>query len=318
MPPLRKYVVEYFTFTRKERTGIVVVLLLIGLLTFLPVFFPFFIHKKQYEHRQFEEEIAALQLQQQDSLSFPLRRSENRSSFQPPEGNYYSKTPAGELFYFDPNTLPPEGWKRLGLRDKAIHTIQNYVSKGGRFRQPEDIGKIWGLHEDEVNRLLPYVRIVEEDRGERKETTGLVPGKPSGRPARTIAPIDINTADTTLFIALPGIGSKLATRIISFREKLGGFYKVEQVSETYGLPDSTFQKIKDRLEIGSAAVKQLNINTASADDLKTHPYIRYPIANAIVQYRNQHGEFKSVDELKKIMIITPEIFGKLEPYLSVR
>ncbi len=117
---------------------------------------------------------------------------------------------------------------------------------------------------------------------------------------------------------MPGIGSKLAQRIINFRDKLGGFYAVQQVTETFGLPDSTFQKIKTRLAINGKAVKQININTASLDELKVHPYIRYNIANSIVQYRSQHGNFTSVAVIKNIMLISDDLFNKLEPYLSVQ
>jgi len=120
------------------------------------------------------------------------------------------------------------------------------------------------------------------------------------------------------FISLPGIGSKLAARIVAFREKLGGFYKVEQVAETFALPDSTFQKIKSRLIISHVDIKKLNINIATIDELKAHPYLRYNIANAIVQYRTQHGNFSSISDIKKIMMITEEIFNKAAPYLSVK
>ena len=65
--------------------------------------------------------------------------------------------------------------------------------------------------------------------------------------AKAIQPVDINLADTSDFINLPGIGSKLSQRIIAFRNKLGGFYSIDQVGETYLLPDSTFQKIKPGL-----------------------------------------------------------------------
>jgi len=129
--------------------------------------------------------------------------------------------------------------------------------------------------------------------------------------------IDINTADTTLLIELPGIGSKLSQRIINFRDKLGGFYTVEQIGETYGLPDSTFQKIKARFSVSNSSVHQININTASIDEMKGHPYLRYSIANAIVQYRLQHGNYAVVDDLKKIMLITEEVFNKAVPYLKV-
>ena len=129
--------------------------------------------------------------------------------------------------------------------------------------------------------------------------------------------IDINLADTSAFIALPGIGSKLSQRIISFRDKLGGFYKIDQLAETFGLADSTFQKIKPRLLLDNPVVKQLNINLASADELKSHPYLRYALANAIVQYRSQHGNFAAVSDLKKIMLITDDIYNKMVPYLKL-
>ncbi|HET9826396.1 MAG TPA: helix-hairpin-helix domain-containing protein, partial [Chitinophagaceae bacterium] len=128
--------------------------------------------------------------------------------------------------------------------------------------------------------------------------------------------VEINAADTTAFIALPGVGGKLASRIINFRDKLGGFYSVNQVGETYGLPDSTFAKIKPLLKLEDPSVKKFNINTATKDDLKSHPYFRWSLANAIVEYRNQHGNFSSVEDLKKIAVITEEIFRKIKPYCT--
>ena len=101
-------------------------------------------------------------------------------------------------------------------------------------------------------------------------------------------------------------------------EKNWAAYKAEQVAETYGLPDSTFQKIKSRLVIGSSNVKKLNINNATLDELKVHPYLRYNIANAIVQYRTQHGIFASVNDIKNIMLITDEIYNKVSPYLTIK
>ncbi len=295
------------------------VMLLIGLLIFSPLLFPFFITKKKYDHRQFEKEIAELYLKQADSAS--RADSRNRNDYAEPAQlagkDFSSNTPTGELFYFDPNTLPADGWKRLGIRAKTIHTIQNYILKGGKFRRSEDIAKIWGLHEDEISRLLPYVRIAPKDQADYS-TEVMRPDKGFSKTNSGKTTIDINTADTTALISLPGIGSKLASRIISFREKLGGFYKVEQVAETYGLPDSTFQRIRNRLRLENAELRRLDINSVSLDELKTHPYIRYNIANAIIQYRNQHGRFTGLADLRNIMIINAELFGKIEPYLTVR
>jgi competence ComEA-like helix-hairpin-helix protein len=319
MKKRKKHQPEYLSFTRKERIAIIAVVLLMMVYPLIPTLYLLFNKPEPVDPKGFKKEIADLNIQEPDSSTPYSKRDYNSGYHQypPSERNYYDKTIKGELFYFDPNTLSVEEWKKLGVREKTANTIQNYLSKGGRFYKPEDISKIWGLHEDEVKRLLPYVRI------EAKPTTGnnkypdSEKEKTYEKTKYVIATVDINNADTSLFIALPGIGSKLAARIIAFREKLGGFYKIEQVAETYGLPDSTFQKIKTKLVI-TGSVKKLNINTASVDELKTHPYLRYNIANAIVQYRSQHGNFSSVSDIKKIMMITDDIYNKAAPYLTVK
>ena len=127
----------------------------------------------------------------------------------------------------------------------------------------------------------------------------------------------MNQADTSAWVVLPGIGARLSSRIVAYREKLGGFYSIDQVGETFALPDSTFRKIKPQLTFSNTSIKQININTATADEMKVHPYIRYVIANAIIQYRVQHGNFSTVAELKNIMVITEEQFNKMVPYLMV-
>jgi len=131
------------------------------------------------------------------------------------------------------------------------------------------------------------------------------------------AAVDVNTADTSAFIALPGIGNKLALRIVNFRDKLCGFYSIDQIGETYGLPDSVFRKIKPFLRFETNLVKKFNINTATKEEMKSHPYLKWNLANAIVEYRNQHGAFSSLEDLKKISLITTDIFDKVKFYLAL-
>ncbi|MBP6022828.1 ComEA family DNA-binding protein [Ferruginibacter sp.] len=314
---LKKIFADYFTFTKKERRGTIVLLLLILFFVSLPFLYPLFIKSRPADAAAFKKEIATLKIKQQDTVKQFAQRNfdeDNYQNYYQPSEKNYAKNFKGELFYFDPNTATAADWQRLGLRDKTIATIQNYLSKGGRFYKPEDIGKIWGLHADEVQRLIPYVQIAAKENNYPPKNYDT---KTYEKPERSYAVIDVNTADTSALIALPGIGSKLAQRIINFRDKLGGFYKAEQVAETFGLPDSTFTKIKSRLVLNNTAVKQFNINTATVDEMKTHPYIRYNIANAIVQYRSQHGNFLSLADIKKIMMITDEVYNKVSPYLSL-
>jgi competence ComEA-like helix-hairpin-helix protein len=69
--------------------------------------------------------------------------------------------------------------------------------------------------------------------------------------------------------------------------------------------------------VNSSSIKKININTATVDELKVHPYIKYGLANPIVAYRNEHGSFLRVEDIKKVMAVTEEIYRKIEPYLSL-
>jgi competence protein ComEA len=257
---------------------------------------------------------------QQQQLQDSIQRKQWRNNY--PQKTSYNKTNANitqSLFIFDPNTATAYQLQQLGLSEKVANTIQNYTSKGGKFYQPEDIAKIWGITDEDVERLLPYIKIAPRatNNNYNNTYTNNYTNNNAYKPKEKTV-VEVNTTDTSALIALPGIGSKLAARIVNYRNKLGGFYNLTQVAETYGLPDSTFQRIKDRLSINSAALKTININTATIDELKVHPYIKYHLANAIVQYRTQHGPYQTLNDLKKIAILTEEVLEKVAPYLVVQ
>lgn len=311
------FVKDYLSFTKKDRVGVIVLVMLICIVLLLPYLWP--AKKAVQPTRQEIETIrqAAAQLNKADTAGEP---DAIRSFPENPSLKKYYQTGKAEIFYFDPNTLDAAGWKRLGLRDKTVATIQHYLQKGGKFKKPEDLGKIYGLFKDDYARLLPYVQLKSETPVPPKDNEPVRQYATTDKPVYTSKKfavlIDINQADTSALIALPGIGSKLAARIINFRSKLGGFYAVQQVAETYGLPDSTFARIQVLLQCNHSAVQQININTADANTLKQHPYIRWNLANLIVKYREQHGNFKSADDLLQLAIITPELLEKIKPYLA--
>ena len=322
-----EFIKDYLTFTRKERIGILTVVSVISFILFLPD-----ILSKTTSNRPIKMDTAWMaavkrsEIKVQDSLVDHYQKNDNENAYayqyDKRKSSYSEENDIikGELFYFDPNSITGTEWKRLGLRDKTIKTIENYRSKGGRFYKPEDLQRIYGLHNDEYEKLKPYIKIESNTPKANKESVSSVP-KDEIQPSKISVPrysiIDVNNADTTAFISLPGIGSKLATRIITFREKLGGFYSIEQIGETYGLPDSTFQKIKQWLKLDNPSVKKININTATVDEMKTHPYIKYSLANPIIAYRNEHGSFSKIEDIKKVMAVTEEIYKKIAPYLTI-
>ena len=318
----KKFVKDYLSFTKKDRVGVIVLVTLIFIVAVLPYLWPERKATPATKEEMEQLKWQAAQLNKTDNLPSPPAKEYATAPYTHPakENNY---NPSATLFYFDPNTLDAAGWQRLGLREKTAATIVKYRSKGGRFRRPEDLAGIYGLHTDEYNRLLPYVRISPQP------ATGIYDHKkeiPATIAQTVYAPrkvfpakaIDINTADTAVLATLPGIGSKLAARIINFRDKLGGFYAVQQVGETYGLPDSTFNRVRASLQCNGMVIRQLDLNNADANTLKQHPYIRWALANAIVQYRAQHGNFKSVADLQQLALVTPEVYEKIKPYLMVQ
>ena len=315
------FIKEYLHFTRKERIGVLFIILIMISVVFLPAF----INKNDNELPIFTDtEWTNLMRSLESKTAVEKSTEENIGSFTYEKSSEtYTAPVVGELFYFDPNKIDAAGWKKLGLRDKTIKTILNYTSKGGYFRKSSDLQKIYGLHNNEFERLEPFIQIENTSDSKnsyhKKEFSAPKEFKIKTYEKRTpaYAVVEINEGDLNSFISLPGIGEKLGNRIINFRNKLGGFYSVDQISETYGLPDSTFQKIKSLLVIKESSIKRISINNVSKDELKMHPYIKWNIANAIIEYRNQHGPFTSVEELKKIILLDKQTYSKIQPYLLI-
>jgi competence ComEA-like helix-hairpin-helix protein len=253
------------------------------------------------------------------------------------------------LFPFDPNTASKEEWKVLGLTDKQAGIIHNYISKGGRFRKAEDLLKIYGLRREDAERLMPFVQIKQadrppsykensdngfQDRKDNKKDTGnknykrfpeeekqfyanqrsFSPGSGNYNKSNTI--IEINTAGMEEFESLPGIGNKLAERIIKYRDKLGGFYAVSQVAETFGIQDSVFQKFKEQLKC-DGNIRKVSINLVSSNELFQHPYFRGKLATLLVNYRQEHGPFTTMEDLSRIPMMNDQLLGKIRPYISL-
>ena len=304
MMSVRKLIRDYLTFSRRDRIGIVVVLAMILLIYFLPILF-------QAKEATIPIDTGSALSNAIDTLQsgqLPDEQVlERKNTFKNEKSDFIKR----QLFDFDPNSLSPEGWKKLGLDNRTINTITRFCNKGGRFYKKEDLQKIWGLPDGFYEHVKDHIIIPSalHQYAEQKYPT-------TSKTERIIHQIDINSADSLEWMALPGIGNKLATRIIAFREKLGGFFSTEQISEIYGLKDSVFQNIRSYLKI-SGSVKKININSITRDELKTHPYFKWNLANAIIEYRNQHGNFKSLEELKNISLVDEGTFKKIVNYLEL-
>jgi competence protein ComEA len=130
-----------------------------------------------------------------------------------------------------------------------------------------------------------------------------------------LQPFDINTVDTTQLVRLKGIGSKLAGRIVKFRDALGGFVSTDQYADIFGLDSLALSELQHFGKIQSPPHK-ININTASVEELDKHVYVSRRQAEIIIRYREQHGAFASLEALKPIRVLDAKTIEKLGPYLS--
>jgi DNA uptake protein ComE-like DNA-binding protein len=230
-------------------------------------------------------------------------------------------------FAFNPNSLSKDSLNLLGLPSKVVRNILKYRAKGGRFYKSEDLLKIYGLSEELYQQLAGLIRLPEnENRFTEKVTAstddrGTVQeheNRPAVARAKEMVPlmIDINQATEEDWQKLRGIGPYFASRIVRFRMALGGFLSIDQVAETYHLPDSTFQAIRPHLKWSPVQTK-LPINQVDEERLAQHPYISRRLAKALVGYREQHGPFQSQESLKKVQALSAEEMERILPYFSV-
>lgn len=296
----QKFIKDYFTFSKKERVAIVILILII----IASIILPYFIkpsHKKVAVDKDLLAAITTLQSKQTTSKFNKQNHADTLLTQQI------------QYFYFDPNTLDEAGWRKLGLREKTIKTILNYVSKGGKFKNAEDIRKIWGLRKDEADRLIPFIRIVQNE-----NTTYKKYDKQKNEPSKTVL-LDINIATPYQLKQIPNIGNTYPYRIVNYREKLGGYLNLQQLHEVYGMTDSVYKSILPYLFITTKEIIKININTATEEELSNHPYIQKSIAKAIIIQRNKYGLYQSIQELKqKIIFLKEDVFNKMEPYITVQ
>ncbi|MEN9952231.1 MAG: hypothetical protein RLZZ520_499 [Bacteroidota bacterium] len=139
----------------------------------------------------------------------------------------------------------------------------------------------------------------------------------TGVKSKQIILLDINEADSLELEKLPAIGEKLSSRIVRYRDRLGGFIHLSQLKEVYGLSDTTYHIIFPLLKIAKDfKPKQINVNKAEYIDLRKHPYSNSSLIKLVLAYRKAHGDFSDLKALEKVEEIDKSVLDKLAPYLS--
>ncbi len=197
-----------------------------------------------------------------------------------------------ESFAFDPNTVSVADLQRLGLSERQAESIENYRSKGGRFRSKEDFRKMYVVSDTLFARLEAYIDIPK---------------------------LELNRADSAALVALRGIGPYYARKILNYRERLGGFVDAAQLLEIDGLDADRLAGFSEDVTVDAKKIRKIDLWHASDTVLARHPYIGAKGARSVLRYRQLYDSARwTLPDLAKERALPPENIEKLKKYIEIQ
>ena len=295
---------DFFYFTRAERQGIILLVALITLVFAACWLIPDRESSATNDTEKFQKEYA-------DFIASIREKEQTRGN------DYTNRHPRREVILtaFDPNTADSVTFLNLGLPPWMAKNILRYRAKGGRFRKPEEFRKIYGLTNEQFVTLAPYIHIDSQD-APKRDTVRLIakPEKVEKEPMYKYpagTTIDLNRADTTELKKIPGIGSGIARMIEGYRQRLGGFYSINQLQDIHLIT----KELQRWFTVEGSSIQRLNLNLMGIERLKAHPYINFYQAKVIVEYRKKKGKLKSLKQLSLYEEFTPQDMERLSHYV---
>lgn len=287
---------EHFSFSAKEKRGMLV---LAGILFCLLAF------RELYARYGAERSLTV----QADEWASGIRYFESDTGKSP-----HKQQASFTGFSFDPNTISETDMLKLGLSPKQAASWIKYRQAGAVFRKPEDLKKLFFMDEERYELWEPWIQIESSPAeapakaGEREREREITLAKP-------IALLQLNQCDSAELIRIRGIGAYTASKVLKYRNWLGGFVSHEQLKEIKGLRQEQIDTLIKHTRIDPSTIQKIRINEATEAELQSHPYIRFK-AGVIYRYRIQHGYYKMPEDLLATGVIDEPLLEKLRPYLS--
>ncbi len=298
---------ELFSFSKRERTGIVSLLLIIFILIVIGKLIPRFILSDKPDFSKWEAEVNyyLANTKKQVSEEKPLHR-----------------------VVFNPNEVDSACLADMGVPSRVRHNWLKYIEKGGRFREKEGVKKIFGMTPNLFEQLDSFMVIPKAGITEVKSVRNVF-GVKSGPEVKRdtnfrqtyskskknyVGVLELNSADSVHLLEIPGIGPVFASRIIRYRNLLGGYFSVSQLREVYGMREENFAAAAQYLTADASSLKTFNINFSTVKELGRHPYVGFITARKIFNLRDKIGKFLSPRDLSAV--VASDSLKRLIPYVK--
>ena len=245
---------------------------------------------------------------------------------------------------FDPNKFSYEELREAGLPKEVAVGVVRWRSYGKVYRVKEDLALVSGMTDSLYAELKPFIVIdpsvaakpKEYERKERAEysaeksqpeqsqlpkTDSLTKPKTAKEEpsfAHSEPLVELNSADTTALISVNGIGSKSAAEIVKYRDLLGGYHSVEQISELKCVTEQNYEKILQQIYCDSCEIRKIDINFAAPKVIARHPYVSAAALRKIIKQRQLKGGWSRIEEMVEDNILSEDEAKRLAPYLWFR
>lgn len=266
-----------FVYTRQQRKGIFLLLLLILALQCLYAFVYFYSEEPEVDLQELE--IYMVEIDSLKTIEF-----ENRKP---------------KLFPFNPNFITDYKGYTLGMETAEIDRLHKYRKQGKWINSVKQFQQVTKVSDSLLVRISPHFKFPEWVTGSKpKSNLKYTHGDISKDKEQKI---DLNVATITQLQKVYGIGEKLSQRIVNYRDRHKGLISLVELSDVYGVSPEVIANVKKRFKVvASRIVEKVNLNTATIEELVTIKHIDYEIAFNIIEQRTLREGYESLEELTKV------------------
>lgn len=268
-----------FHLTRNERLGFIG----IGILFSIMLVFKYFDSKVEVKYLS-----ASIELEKKDDgqVITPISKKNEKKAVGKNKKPKFRIT-LKPFEKFNPNIVTAAYWERIGLKPKIAKRVNKFITSGNGISKPTELLVIYGFKKEWLEDIDQYLVFKAQK-------------------------IDLNVADVSEFQSVRGIGDVLATRILKFRDRLGGFASVNQLYQVYGLDSLVISRSMSRFEI-KKQWKKISIHKASLRDFESHLYLNSTQSEEIIKIRSI---LREVDSSEIRNIFTELEWTKIRPYFK--